>query len=471
MVRKFSAILSIIPIAAILIICLFADALRHHSSFGGLLSVFEVILQPENQWMLFVLVSIWCLTFLYFESSLKDLWLTGSLLVGVSVYFVNYATASQFNSALIFLVGVTLGKGVCLYLMQVRFRRIEYITFCLVILLIISSCYTLDNATNYYRSHTRWSGPWDNPNIFGLLMGTGIVLAVGQFVQSLTSTRLCSATARQAVQSQKQEGRSWESGIKRYAVIIVCLFAAILMGRGLLHSYSRGAWLAAICGLGYLVYQVFRCQVSGVARWVRANVLSVTVIMLSVFVLAFWQFRHTQHVVAGRALSVGNVNDFSWRNRVSAWEGTLQIMAEHPMLGAGWNQPAPLYDHYYLPPKTTESAAIEMNDYLMLGATLGIPALICFGMYVWLSLTRKSEVRRQISDGGIPSIDLRPLASDLWHPTCRAGAVVLLVGFWFDGGLFGLSTAAIFWILLELGAVKLPQKATSGAKAGPEFPL
>ena len=34
---------------------------------------------------------------------------------------------------------------------------------------------------------------------------------------------------------------------------------------------------------------------------------------------------------------------------------------------------------------------------------------------------------------------------------CRAGAVVLLVAFWFDGGLFDLPTASVFWILLELG--------------------
>jgi hypothetical protein len=34
---------------------------------------------------------------------------------------------------------------------------------------------------------------------------------------------------------------------------------------------------------------------------------------------------------------------------------------------------------------------------------------------------------------------------------CRAGALVLAVGFWFDGGLFELPTAATFWILLELG--------------------
>jgi hypothetical protein len=51
--------------------------------------------------------------------------------------------------------------------------------------------------------------------------------------------------------------------------------------------------------------------------------------------------------------------------------------------------------------------------------------------------------------------------------TCRAGAIVLLVGFWFDGGLFKLATASTFWILLELGAVQLPQKGTKSANEVP----
>ena len=84
---------------------------------------------------------------------------------------------------------------------------------------------------------------------------------------------------------------------------------------------------------------------------------------------------------------------------MSAWEGTLQIMVEHPALGTGWNQPESLYEHYYLLPKVDESAAITLNDYLMLGATLGVPALICFIAYVGLSLRQNSEVRSQKSAG------------------------------------------------------------------------
>ena len=89
-----------------------------------------------------------------------------------------------------------------------------------------------------------------------------------------------------------------------------------------------------------------------------------------------------------------------------------------------------------------------MNDYLMLGATLGIPALYCFGMYLWLSLTRKVKISK---------LD--------WSKTVyHASAIVLLVGFWFDGGLFKLATASTFWILLELGSVELPQRSDKADK-------
>ena len=109
---------------------------------------------------------------------------------------------------------------------------------------------------------------------------------------------------------------------------------------------------------------------------------------------------------------------------------------------------------------------MQMNDYLMLGSTLGVPALLCFLMYVGLCLTRPMEDRgRRTEDGppsnnhgprttdhGPPCTDHRILIADCWlKAVCRAGAVVLLVGFWFDGGLFKLATAAPFWILLELG--------------------
>ncbi len=45
-----------------------------------------------------------------------------------------------------------------------------------------------------------------------------------------------------------------------------------------------------------------------------------------------------------------------------------------------------------------------------------------------------------------------------------AGVLVFVVAFWFDGGLFDLPTAALFWVLLELGA------ARGGKVDSPLFP-
>lgn len=235
------------------------------------------------------------------------------------------------------------------------------------------------------------------------------------------------------------------------------------MGFGLLRSYSRGAWFAVLCGMGYLVYyQIFGSKSKKlgilynlVASRLSHNLLLLFTALLSVIVLLFWHFRQTDLLPACRVFSTVNTTDFSWRNRIATWEGALQIIAEHPWLGTGWNQLEPLYEHYYLPPKLDESAAIEMNDYLMLGATLGIPALFCFGMYLWLSLGRNIVVRSQ---------KLRSATLHWLQITCHAGAIVLLVGFWFDGGLFKLPTASTFWILLELGSCEIPQRSS---KANP----
>jgi hypothetical protein len=184
-----------------------------------------------------------------------------------------------------------------------------------------------------------------------------------------------------------------------------------------------------------------------------------------------------------------NLNDFSWRHRVAAWEGALQMIGERPLLGFGWNRPEAEYETFHKPMQVSEGAAIQLNDYLLLGATLGIPALFCFGMYLWLALAGKARsgtafaalprVEKRNSDesraraeteerdrepteeGRIRNEEVNcetgaggraKISEGEWMKVvCRAGAIVLAVGFWFDGGLFKLPTASTFWILLELG--------------------
>ena len=461
MTRKlFATLLKTGSVAFLLFALLFAGgAWQSVPGFIGsfLREITAVLRDSETQWMVFLCLGIYFTAFIFLharlesgftqnrESAMATGWLVFLLFISATSYSIYYL---PFTPALTLLAGALIGQGGAL--LKSGKRKAEgrngfcaLVTFYLVVLLVLASVWNGDSSRSYaYHNHTRWIGPWDNPNLFGLLMGTGLALAVGSAVFSFQS-------------SVFSQAHKLKQGWKIFYTSL-CLVAVMLMGRGLLHSYSRGAWLATAVGLAYLIANSeFRIKKSEFGMWLKRNWLALAVIMVAVGAICFWHLRQTNWHPARRAISAVNPVDFSWRNRVAAWEGDLQMMAEHPWLGVGWSQAEPMYQHFYLPPKLTESAAIEMNDDLMLGATLGVPALFCFGMYLWLSLIGKVESGTHL---------IRPAATfspsnaekgslDCLQTTCRAGAIVLLVGFWFDGGLFKLPTAATFWILLELGSV------------------
>ena len=455
----------------LLVTFLFAGGIRvsTHNFIGLILRQVAVGFDdPESKWMSFLCLGIYFTVFLFLRSRAvpgfwrvvnPSLWLAWVLIVSTISCFFNYSPSPE---ALTLFVGAVLGQGVAVWACfearsekpEVRMGLGILIPSLLVIMLVLASVWNMNSGQNFeYHRYARWSGPWDNPNIAGLLMGAGFALAAGSAVFSF-----------QFLIFSHLKAVGWRANIKKYTTAILYFFAAIFMARGLFHSYSRGAWLATCLGLAYLAGHRFwvlgsaGCEEQPISKseiscdpcvsWFNKNWLSLSAILLSVVILSFWHFRQAEWHPGHRAFSVGNQNDFSWRNRVAAWEGALRIMAENPWFGTGWNQPESMYEHYYLPSKLTDVGAIQLNDYFMLGATLGIPVLFCFGMYLWLSLFRNS------------AFSLQPL--ELLSATCRAGVVVLLVGFWFDGGLLKLATAATFWILMELGSLKLPQK---GAKA------
>jgi len=491
-----------------------------------------VFRDPGTQWMVFLCAGIYFVTFNLLggkaeklkseklkreESSFQhvsisvfqrflqspDFWLCGLLLIAAMAYAFNYDRASTSTQALVLLAGAAIGKGVRLWANWNAERgvrsaeqesesetwnlKLETLLAILLLLLALAALWHPEGAMQFqYRGLNRWSGPWDNPNIFGMLMGIGVVIGAGLLVSGF----------RFQVSSSRFQVFSI-SACQR----LLCVAALILCGVGLLKSYSRGAWLGAVVGLALLGFQVIRFQVSGLAGgdslsrgsrlsrsicWLGRNWRPLSVVLLSVVVLAFWQFRHTEFHPVRRAFSVGNKNDFSWRNRVAAWEGSLAMMADRPVAGFGWNQPERIYDQFYRPPKVAEGMAIQLNHFFTLGMSLGLPALICFGMYVGLSLTRNAKpltpslspsdgervaegrvrgCREDCGDGTLDTSLSIPLPdrggeggppSTINHQpaaTCRAGAVVLLIGLWFDGGLFNLATAAPLWVLLELGRV------------------
>jgi putative inorganic carbon (HCO3(-)) transporter len=196
-----------------------------------------------------------------------------------------------------------------------------------------------------------------------------------------------------------------------------------MMFVGLMMSYSRGAWLGTGIGLIYLAWSYDKMK----WRWVLP-------IVVGVAAMTFYFWGGTPDS-APWYVKRADLSRPSAQHRATAWRAGLEIMRDHP-LGVGWNNAVSVYAKNYSPPEDG-AAAITTNDYLMLGTELGLAALLCFVSYIAICLRGKCRIKNEA--GRI-------------QVACRASVMVLLVAFWFDGGLFKLPTAALFWVLLELGS-------------------
>jgi hypothetical protein len=356
--------------------------------------------------------------------------------------------------------------------------------FIVLLILLMVTCFSQPRCIYAfaYRDQIRWSGIWINPNTFGLLMGMGVTIAFGSLCKAIFKATLPLTRVETCGDFQSAPSvRLRDSGRMN---VVLATSAILCLGIGLVKSYSRGAWLGTGLAIVYLAAQVWRKRVAthphedgrdacDTSRWsppsavgaVRPQIaLPLAILAISLFTILFFAFRHSEQPLLRRALSIGNVSDFSWRNRAATYAGALQLMASKPWFGFGWNQPPEQYERFYQPALLSEGSAIGLNNYFLLGMTLGIPALLCFLAYIWLAFCppRAGPHRSTLNSGGSQlasniqqseTTDHGLLTTDLeWlKTTCRAGVIVLLVGFWFDGGLFKLALAAPFWILLELG--------------------
>ena len=481
-----SEILKVAAIAIALSLCLFADAAAASNSkivSAVVVEITAVCCDPGTQWWVFISFLIYIALFLFLRFQTRSgFWharsaspyLSCLILIGSLTYLLNYSPSAE---SLVFIVAIVLSQGIAFWSNKRDWshsRRVTLFVITLfVILLTVASIWNVDTGYYYeYHNHNRWSGPWSNPNLCGLLMGTGVILAIGQFLENIVCVYKSGRRQVRSLMGRSVRADRLKLRFVRCGIAIVFLFASILMARGLLNSYSRGAWFGTGCGLAYLFFASNLFLKVGIhykyVFLVRAKSLAFSLLLFAIFTLSFFQLRQVDSWrPLQRMFSAVDTLDFSWRNRIAALNGAAEITAEHSWAGVGWSRPELLYEHYYVSPKLVDGEAIEMNDYLMLVTTLGVPALFCFGMYLWLALSQRVEVGREKLRGRkqrtkVTSQNPELVERELLKITCRGGAIVLLVGFWFDGGLFKLATASTFWILLELGNVQnKPRKETN----------
>ncbi len=447
----------------------------------------------ENQWIVYSFFTLYALAFIWLplcrdrrrgsrspgSTPVSPAIQTAFLVILALLYWRDYDSAVHSGSALALLTGLLAGRAVAFVRGGRNSEALDHaILGALCVFLAGIALWQPDHGMEFhYRDSERWAGIWDNPNRYGLLTGVASLIAATRGVQALVTTT----------------GKKRTSPWPRFAA---CgwLTATAATGLALIKSFSRGAWLGTALGAAWLLLAAWRRtraaraepeleqERSVLHRWtpsarsltsqIHRNVWPLILIGLACAAILFWTCRDSEARVLRRIFSVANVNDFSWRNRVAAYEGALKMMADRPLAGVGWDQTREHYGAFYADPRIEEWAAISLNDYFSIGTSLGLPVLALFTALIGLSIRRWSS-RETAREGRSSSVDLA---------VSRAATIVLLTGFWFDDGLLYLALGVPFWVLLELSnppSARAPKSAlkedsapdgpTGGARARPNL--
>jgi len=178
--------------------CLFGDTVPVQTA-PWLGPVFQEIVAAcrdrETQWMVAVCLAIYLGSLLAVEWRLcgerfwragnAQLWLGALAVIALARYGLSYETAAASRQVLVLLGGIVLGKAARAWTFWPpeaprRRQRTVWLLGWLALLLAGAALWQSDSGMVFqYRGAERWRGPWENPNLYGLLMGVGLVLAVG----------------------------------------------------------------------------------------------------------------------------------------------------------------------------------------------------------------------------------------------------------------------------------------------------
>jgi hypothetical protein len=265
-----------------LALCLFGDCMAIRSShvLGPVITeASAIMLDVGTQWVLYVCAATYFATFFVLRlrraglrstgtrlnpSLAAEIWLAGLVAVAVLAYAVYYPQAVKSTQALTLLGAAALGQGAALWAERTLKSKVQSpksgrktILASLVMLFMAAALWQAEGGHMFhYQGQGRWMGPWDNPNTFGVLMGVGLVLAVGKLVQSLKPKVQSQTSAECGVRTAECRTLNLWPWLQR----LFFLAAATVMGVGLVNSYSRGAWVGTVVALAYLGYQIGKAE-------------------------------------------------------------------------------------------------------------------------------------------------------------------------------------------------------------------
>ena len=222
-------------------------------------------------------------------------------------------------------------------------------------------------------------------------------------------------------------------------------FAAAIMAVALVMTNSRGGMLSMVCQILFLAAVASLARGRGDERADRASKVRAAAVRLGLaFAMIVAVFAGVLYFGGEAALSrlVGTVySDDPTTGRAHFWRGTLGIIRDHPLLGAGLGAFPAVYPRY-----DTGSGTYKLeqahNDYLQLlsdaGVVGGVLGLAFVVALLWMALKRlqsPDRFRRGVALGAL------------------AGCGGVLVHSFFDFTLHTTANALLFLVLAALATV------------------
>jgi O-antigen ligase len=260
-----------------------------------------------------------------------------------------------------------------------------------------------------------WLGPFANSNFlaYHLVVGAALGLAARDLVSRTDS---------------------WPR-LKRYAWLAVVL----ILASGVLVTKSRGGFL----GLG-AVFVVW------LARNLLQGRLALGVICSVAVAIALapggpWERADAQSNLAGQV-------DVSAQGRIDAWRTGLRMIESHPTLGVGAGAFVAAYEQYA--PGDAGPARTAHNSFLMVGAELGVPALLFFLTAVLAAVWSCGRLARS----GPPA--RRAVAAGVQAALLGFGVCSFTAGLALTWPLYFLLGLGVAMTLLPPGRLAVPQTST-----------
>lgn len=206
---------------------------------------------------------------------------------------------------------------------------------------------------------------------------------------------------------------------------------ALIVASCLVLTKSRTAFLAVAIGAGFLIWFALAGR-KKIGRHLT------TVILIACVVLGVGGV-----AIGGLDAEVLSEAPKSLLYRIEYWKSTFSMISKYPLFGCGPGNYQTTFAQFQLP-QTSETVAEPHNFLLEIAATAGVPAMILFGIFLWLSLVRMFRQLRLVGDElGDDDPDNDPVRVDeLLTSHYRARVWLSMLGF-----LLGIFLGLIFAFL------------------------